>query len=107
MGKKSKKQKIQKSKKDSNSQSGVIEQAKIRKEDYENEIFKLQVELVKLQGWVKATNARIVIIIEGRDAAGKGGIIKRIMERVSPRIFRVGAPPPPPRGGEKNTPDPT
>src|SRR3974390_3468965 len=95
MGKKSKKQKIQKSKKDSNSQSGVIEQAKIRKEDYENEIFKLQVELVKLQGWVKATNARIVIIFEGRDAAGKGGIIKRIMERVSPRIFRVVALPAP------------
>src|SRR3974390_2652328 len=95
MGKKSKKQKIQKSKQDSNSQSGVIEQAKIRKEDYENEIFKLQVELVKLQGWVKATNARIVIIIEGRDAAGKGGIIKRIMDRVSPRIFRVGALPAP------------
>ena len=95
MGKKSKKQKIQKSKQDSNSQSGVIEQAKIRKEDYENEIFKLQVELVKLQEWVKATNARIVIIIEGRDAAGKGGIIKRIMERVSPRIFRVVALPAP------------
>ena len=43
------------------------------------------------QDWVKSTNARIVIIFEGRDAAGKGGMIKRIMERVSPRIFRVVA----------------
>ena len=63
--------------------------------EYEAEIFKLQVELVKLQDWVKATNARIVIIFEGRDAAGKGGMIKRIMERVSPRIFRVVALPSP------------
>ena len=68
---------------------------KIRRKHYEAEIFKLQVELVKLQEWVKATNARIVIIFEGRDAAGKGGIIKRIMERVSPRVFRVVALPSP------------
>ena len=95
MGKKSKKQKKQKSEQDSHTQSGVIEQSKIDKKDYEAEIFKLQIELVKLQEWVKATNARIVIIIEGRDAAGKGGIIKRIMERVSPRIFRVVALPTP------------
>ena len=70
-------------------------QAKIGKKEYEAEIFKLQVELVKLQDWVKATNARVVILFEGRDAAGKGGIIKRIMERVSPRIFRVAALPAP------------
>jgi polyphosphate kinase 2 len=56
---------------------------------------RILVELVKLQDWVKAANARIVIIFEGRDAAGKGGIIKRIMERVSPRIFRVVALPTP------------
>ena len=72
-----------------------IGQAKIGKKEYEAEIFKLQVELVKLQDWVKATNARVVILFEGRDAAGKGGIIKRIMERVSPRIFRVAALPAP------------
>jgi polyphosphate kinase 2 len=70
-------------------------QAKIGKKEYEAEIFKLQVELVKFQDWVKATNARVVILFEGRDAAGKGGIIKRIMERVSPRIFRVAALPAP------------
>src|ERR1700690_2417301 len=75
--------------------SGVNGQPKIGKKEYEAEIFKLQVELVKLQDWVKATNARIVIIFEGRDAAGKGGGIKRILERVSPRIFRVVALPAP------------
>ena len=68
--------------------SGINEQPKIGNSEYEAEIFKLQVELVKLQDWVEATNARIVIIFEGRDAAGKGGMIKRLMERVSPRIFR-------------------
>lgn len=81
-----------KSKQNSNTQQfGADGQSKIEKKEYEAEIFKLQVELVKLQEWVKATNARIVIIFEGRDAAGKGGVIKRIMERVSPRIFRVVA----------------
>ncbi len=76
-------------------QSGVNGQLKIGKKEYEAEILKLQVELVKLQDWVKETNARIVIIFEGRDAAGKGGMIKRILERVSPRIFRVVALPAP------------
>jgi polyphosphate kinase 2 len=96
MGKKSKNKKKQISKQDSNTQqSGDTGQSKIDKKDYEAEIFKLQVELVKLQEWVRATNARIVIIFEGRDAAGKGGIIKRIMEGVSPRIFRVVALPAP------------
>jgi polyphosphate kinase len=75
--------------------SGVNSQEKIGNKEYEAEIFKLQVELVKLQEWVKATNARIVVLFEGRDAAGKGGMIKRIMERVSPRIFRVVALPAP------------
>jgi polyphosphate kinase 2 len=75
--------------------SGADGRQKISNKEYEAEIFKLQVELVKLQDWVKATNARIVIIFEGRDAAGKGGMIKRIIERVSPRIFRVVALPSP------------
>ena len=68
---------------------------KMKNKDYEPELFKLQVELVKLQDWVKKTSARIVIVFEGRDAAGKGGIIKRIMERVSPRVFRLVALPSP------------
>ena len=68
---------------------------KLNNKDYEREMFKLQTELVKLQEWVKATGARVVIIFEGRDAAGKGGTIKRIAERVSPRVFRVVALPAP------------
>jgi polyphosphate kinase 2 len=70
-------------------------QAKLDKKEYEAEMFNLQVELVKLQDWVKETGARIVILFEGRDAAGKGGIIKRILERVSPRVFRLVALPAP------------
>ncbi len=56
---------------------------------------RLQGELVKLQYWVKATRAKAVIVFEGRDGAGKGGVIKRILERVSPRVFRVEALPAP------------
>ncbi|XAZ21072.1 polyphosphate kinase 2 (plasmid) [Sinorhizobium sp. B11] len=63
--------------------------------DYEKEISRLQVELAHLQAWVKKSGARIVIVFEGRDAAGKGGMIKRITERVSPRVFRVIALPAP------------
>ena len=95
MGKSSKKHKKSKSLNKHTQFSSDPDQSKIGKKEYEAEIFKLQVELVKLQEWVKATNARIVILFEGRDAAGKGGIIKRIMERVSPRIFRVVALPAP------------
>jgi polyphosphate kinase 2 len=69
--------------------SALSESVKLKNKEYEAELFKLQIELVKLQDWVKKTGARIVIIFEGRDAAGKGGIIKRIMERVSPRVFRL------------------
>ena len=65
------------------------------KKEYERELYKLQVELVKLQEWVKASGARIVILFEGRDAAGKGGVIRRLTERVSPRVFRVVALPAP------------
>ena len=68
---------------------------KLGNKEYEAELFKLQVELVKLQDWVKKSGARIVILFEGRDAAGKGGIIKRILERVSPRVFRLVALPAP------------
>jgi polyphosphate kinase 2 len=71
------------------------EKLKMKNKEYEADLFKLQVELVKLQDWVKKTGARIVILFEGRDAAGKGGIIKRILERVSPRVFRLVALPAP------------
>jgi polyphosphate kinase 2 len=63
--------------------------------DYDKQMEKLVIELAHLQAWVKKTSARVVIIFEGRDAAGKGGIIKRITERVSPRVFRVIALPAP------------
>ena len=66
-----------------------------RNELYERELARLQVELSHLQYWVKETGARIVVVFEGRDAAGKGGVIKRITERVSPRVFRVVALPAP------------
>ena len=67
----------------------------LSKKDYERELARLQTELVKLQDWVKKSGARIVVVFEGRDAAGKGGIIKRILERVSPRVFRLVALPAP------------
>ncbi len=73
----------------------ATEKPKLKNKEYEADLFKLQVELVKLQDWVKKTGARIVIIFEGRDAAGKGGLIKRILERVSPRVFRLIALPAP------------
>ncbi|NVD37317.1 polyphosphate kinase 2 [Ensifer sp. HO-A22] len=68
---------------------------KARRKRYEKEMARLQVELAHLQAWVKKAGARIVIIFEGRDAAGKGGTIRRITERVSPRVFRVVALPAP------------
>ena len=68
---------------------------KMKRKLYESELEKLQVELVKMQEWVKHTSHRVVIVFEGRDAAGKGGMIKRITERVSPRVFRVVALPAP------------
>ena len=68
---------------------------KMKTKDYEKELHKLQVELCHLQDWVKETGARVIIVFEGRDAAGKGGTIKAITERVSPRVFRVVALPAP------------
>jgi polyphosphate kinase 2 len=65
------------------------------RKEYEAEIYKLHVELVKLQQWAQATGAKICIVFEGRDGAGKGGTIKAITERVSPRVFRVVALPAP------------
>ena len=68
---------------------------KISNKVYEAEIFRLQTELVKLQEWTRQTGARILVIFEGRDAAGKGGSIKRITEYLSPRIAGIAALPTP------------
>jgi polyphosphate kinase len=68
---------------------------KMKGKAFDKHLRKLQVELCRLQDWVKAEGARIIIIFEGRDAAGKGGTIKAITERVSPRVFRVIALPAP------------
>lgn len=64
---------------------------KMSRKEFEDALEPLQVELVKMQEWVKASGAKICVIFEGRDTAGKGGVIKRITERTSPRVFRVVA----------------
>ncbi|MCK5439593.1 MAG: polyphosphate kinase 2, partial [Gemmatimonadetes bacterium] len=61
------------------------------KKTYNHELARLQIELVKLQGWVKHAGLKVVVIFEGRDAAGKGGVIKRITQRLNPRVCRVVA----------------
>jgi polyphosphate kinase len=68
---------------------------KMKRKPYEKQLRKLQVELCYVQDWVKAKAQRIIILFEGRDAAGKGGTIKAITERVSPRVFRLVALPAP------------
>jgi polyphosphate kinase 2 len=68
---------------------------KMERKTYEKELGKLQIELCHLQEWVKAKKLRVIILFEGRDAAGKGGTIKAITEKVSPRVFRVVALPAP------------
>jgi polyphosphate kinase 2 len=70
-------------------------QPKLKRKAYEKELLKLQTELCHLQAWLKQSQERVVIIFEGRDAAGKGGTIKALTERVSPRTFRVVALPAP------------
>jgi polyphosphate kinase 2 len=71
------------------------ETPKLKRKDYEKVLSKLQTELSLLQDWVKRTGERIIVIFEGRDAAGKGGTIRALTERVSPRTFRVVALPAP------------
>ena len=73
----------------------VLQAIKISKKAYEKELSRLQIELVKLQEWVKAKGLKVVVIFEGRDAAGKGGTIKRITETLNPRLVRVVALPSP------------
>jgi polyphosphate kinase 2 len=67
------------------------ERRKLDKDTYERELLKLQRELVKLQEWVRLNGLRVCVLFEGRDAAGKGGVIKRIVERTNPRVVRVVA----------------
>ena len=69
--------------------------AKLKAKQYERELRKLQTKLVEMQRWVTSTGAKVVVVFEGRDAAGKGGVIHRITERVSPRVFRHVALPAP------------
>src|SRR5512135_3884498 len=69
--------------------------AKLKGKDYDRELAKLHVELVKVQEWVKHKGLKVCVVFEGRDGAGKGGAIKAITERVSPRVFHVVALPAP------------
>jgi len=75
--------------------SGSAGESKLKRKLYEKELRKLQIQLCRLQDWVKHKGLRVIIVFEGRDAAGKGGTIKAITERVSPRVFRVVALPAP------------
>jgi polyphosphate kinase 2 len=68
---------------------------KMKRKDFEDHLKPLQVELVQVQEWIKREGKRIIIVFEGRDAAGKGGVIRSITERVSPRVFRLVALPAP------------
>jgi polyphosphate kinase 2 len=65
--------------------------ARLPREPYETELYRLQGELVKMQEWLRSSGARIVVIFEGRDAAGKGGTIKRVTEYLNPRVARIAA----------------
>ena len=81
--------------KKSKSQPDTAKPKKIKNSVYEKELFRLQLELVKLQEWVKDQGLKVVVVFEGRDAAGKGGVIKRITQHLNPRICRVEALPAP------------
>jgi polyphosphate kinase 2 len=76
-------------------QDGATKPKRIKNKVYEAELARLQIELVKLQEWIKYKGLRVVVLFEGRDAAGKGGAIKRITEKLSPRVSRVVALPAP------------
>ncbi len=85
-----------KKRKDARTKSETDEPRKrLSRKAFEKELEKLQAELCHLQTWVVREGLRVVVVFEGRDAAGKGGVIKRITERVSPRVFRVVALPAP------------
>src|ERR1700693_1780793 len=71
------------------------DKSKLKRTIYEKELRRMQIQLCRLQDWVKHKGLRVIIVFEGREAAGKGGAIKAITERVSPRVFRVVALPAP------------
>lgn len=77
------------------SETTTLETTALSKKDFERDLKRLQVELVTLQEWVQMTGAKVCVLFEGRDAAGKGGVIKRMTERTSPRVFRTVALPAP------------
>ena len=77
------------------SEASASASTKLTRKEFEQELYKLQVELTRLQAWAVAESARIIVVFEGRDTAGKGGVIKRITERCSPRVFRHVALPAP------------
>jgi polyphosphate kinase 2 (PPK2 family) len=76
-------------------EAGDSPNSRLKNKDYEHELAKLHVELVKVQQWVVHKGLKVCIVFEGRDGAGKGGVIKAITERVSSRVFRVAALPAP------------
>ena len=76
-------------------EAAVESREKMSRKEFEKELENLQIELVKMQEWVKVSGAKVCVLFEGRDAAGKGGVIKRITERTSPRVFRLVALPSP------------
>lgn len=94
MGKESKEEKKQKKHYEAD-EGSPYKLPPLSNSEYEKELAKLQIELVKLQGWIKEKGLRVIIIFEGRDAAGKGGVIKRITETLNPRVVRVVALPVP------------
>ena len=91
MAKEKGKKKKKKDKAAATEQTLTTEPTELTNKVYNKELRRLQVELVKLQEWVKYKGLRVVIVFEGRDAAGKGGVIKRIIERTNPRVIRVVA----------------
>ncbi len=80
---------------DDDDTDGDNDRKKMKRKEYEKELERLQAELCTMQDWIKTTGQRIIIVFEGRDAAGKGGTIKALTDRVSPRIFRLVALPAP------------
>ena len=87
--------KVKKDKSDSKEKTEKSKRKKIKNNFYESELSKLQIELVKMQEWIRHKGMRVVVLFEGRDAAGKGGSIKRITQSLSPRVCRVVALPAP------------
>ncbi len=70
---------------------GDVKTKKLNKSEYEKELERLQIELVRMQEWIVESGAKVVVLFEGRDTAGKGGVIKRIAEKTSPRVIRTVA----------------